>query len=206
MIILKKSIFFFGIVFLIMSCGANVYMSPDAKRLANLQSSLAILPPKIRMESGQIIGGTFTQSKESESFQIQEAMFSWFLQRMGKKGALQQIQDSETTNSRLKKAGYPQKDFSKEELCTILGVDAVVSSQYVLSKPTAQSVAVASSLLIGYEPTTNKVTATIHIFDKRSKKVIWNYANEYSGTWQSNLADVITDLMRNASKNLPYVK
>lgn len=202
---IMKNFLFISVIFLLMSCAANVYTSPDAHRFVARQKKIAILPPNITMQSGQFTG-KFEQSKENETLQIQNAMFSWFLKRLGKSASFKEIQDVETTNNKLKKANYPDKDFTKAELCEILGVDAVIGSQYTLTKPMPQGVAIATSLLVGYEGTTNRIGATIHIFDNNAQKVIWNYGNEYSGTWRETYNDVVNQLMRNASKKLPYTK
>lgn len=87
-----------------------------------------------------------------------------------------------------------------------MGVDAVLGSQFTLSKPMPQGVAIATSILTGYEGTTNRITATMNIYDNNAQKIIWNYGNEYSGSWRQSYSDVVNSLMRNASKKLPYSK
>lgn len=200
---IKKTFFLVGIILFLTSCGAKVYTSPDAKRLAHKQERIAILPPTITLREGQFTG-TFEQSKETESLHIQQAMFSWFLKRMGKNRARQSLQDIETTNAKLKQAGYPAKTLTKEEICQLLGVDAVISSHYTLSKPMPQGVAIATSVFLNYEGSTNEISATMNIFDANGRKVIWNYGNNFSGTWRYTYDDVVNRLMRNASKKIPY--
>ncbi|GIZ15381.1 hypothetical protein [Capnocytophaga catalasegens] len=201
--IIKNNLFLIGIILFLTSCGAKVYNAPDIKQRTTTPSRIAILPPTITMLSGQFTG-TFEQSKETESLHIQQAMFSWFLKQMGKSRIPHQMQDIETTNAKLKQAGYPEKTLTKEELCQILDVDALVSSHYTLSKPMPQSVAIATSILLDYEGTTNKILATMNIFDNKTHKVIWSYSNDFSGTWRETYHDIVDKLMRNASKKLPY--
>lgn len=202
---ITKNALFIGLSLLLVSCAAKVYTAPDSHKYTSGQTKIAVLPPNVSLQSGKF-SGNFEQSKQEEALKIQHAMFNWILKRMGKNSAVQEIQDLETTNIKLKKAGYPENEYTKEELCGILGVDAVLGSNYVLSKPMPQGLAVAASVLTGYEGTTNRITATMNIYDKNAKKIIWNYGNDYSGTWRQSYDSVVEDLMRNASKKLPYGK
>ena len=148
--------------------------------------------------------GRFKQSKEQESANFQKEMYAWFLKRFSQNNVSQEIQDIETTNTKLKRAGYPEKELTKSEICAVLGVDAVISSDYVMTKPMPQGVAVAASVLLDYEGTTNEITADMNIYDKKTDKIFWNYSNKYSGGWRSSYSDIVEDLLRNASKKMPY--
>ena len=188
------------LLMLFMSCsGAKVYNSNDTLAVTSSQKKIAILPPKISMQEGKYTG-RFKQSKEQESANFQKEMYAWFLKRFSQNNVSQEIQDIETTNTKLKRAGYPEKELTKSEICAILGVDAVVSSNYVMTKPMPQGVAVAASVLLDYEGTTNEITADMNIYDK----IFWNYNNKYSGGWRSSYSDIVEDLLRNASKKMPY--
>ena len=143
------------LLMLFMSCsGAKVYNSNDTLAVTSSQKKIAILPPKISMQEGKYTG-RFKQSKEQESANFQKEMYAWFLKRFSQNNVSQEIQDIETTNTKLKRAGYPEKELTKSEICAVLGVDAVISSDYVMTKPMPQGVAVAASVLLDYEGTTN---------------------------------------------------
>ena len=103
--------------------------------------------------------------------QFQKEMYAWFLKRFSQNNVSQEIQDIETTNTKLKRAGYPEKELTKSEICAVLGVDAVISSDYVMTKPMPQGVAVAASVLLDYEGTTNEITANMNIYDKKTDKI-----------------------------------
>ena len=192
------------LLMLFMSCsGAKVYNSNDTLAVTSNQKKIAILPPKISMLEGKYTG-RFKQSKEQESANFQKEMYAWFLKRFSQNNVSQEIQDIETTNTKLKRAGYPEKELTKSEICAVLGVDAVISSNYVMTKPMPQGVAVVASVLLDYEGTTNEITADMNIYDKKTDKIFWNYSNEYSGGWRSSHSDIVEDLLRNASKKMPY--
>ena len=192
------------LLMLFMSCsGAKAYNSNDTLAVTSSQKKIAILPPKISMLEGKYTG-RFKQSKEQESANFQKEMYAWFLKRFSQNNVSQEIQDIETTNTKLKRAGYPEKELTKSEICAVLGVDAVISSDYMMTKPIPQGVAVVASVLLDYEGTTNEITADMNIYDKKTDKIFWNYSNKYSGGWRSSYSDIVEDLLRNASKKMPY--
>ena len=192
------------LLMLFISCsGAKVYNSNDTLAVTSSQKKIAILPPKISMLEGKYTG-RFKQSKEQESANFQKEMYAWFLKRFSQNNVSQEMQDIETTNTKLKRAGYPEKELTKSEICAVLGVDAVISSDYMMAKPMPQGVAVAASVLLDYEGTTNEITADMNIYDRKTDKIFWNYSNKYSGGWRSSYSDIVEDLLRNASKKMPY--
>ena len=103
------------LLLLFMSCsGAKVYNSNDMLAITSNQKKVAILPPKVSMLEGKYTG-RFDQSKEQESANFQKEMYAWFLKRFSQNNVSQEIQDIETTNTKLKRAGYPEKELTKSE-------------------------------------------------------------------------------------------
>jgi len=86
----------------------------------------------------------------------------------------------------------------------ILGVDGVVSSNFALSKPMSDGAAVAMYLLFNANGSTNEVTVTLSINDCTNHKLIWNYNHVYSGGLGSSPQSLVSGLMRNASRKMPY--
>jgi len=68
-----------------------------------------------------------------------------------------EIQEIETMNANLKKAGYPETLLTSAELCEVSGVDGTMTSNSGLSKPKPEGAAVAVGLLIGEWGATNEV-------------------------------------------------
>ena len=105
----------------------------------------------------------------------------------------------------LRKAGYfDDNPMSPNEICEALGVDGVITSNYSLSKPMSEGGAVALGLLVGVSGSTNNTTVTLEIHDKETKKLLWNYNHKVSGSVGSSPAQLVDNLMRNASKKMPY--
>lgn len=195
-----------GVAMMMVSC-AKIYYSPDAFSIAKNHNIIAIVPPAISIQPSKKMDGTaLIEQQKAESINFQKEIYSWLLKRKSKGQITQEIQDIETTNALLKKAGYPDTPLTTAEICQTLGVDGLIVSSFSLSKPMSEAGAVALGVLTGTYGTTNQVTAKLSINDCSSKKLIFNYDHTFSGSVGSNPASLVDELMRNASKKMPYMK
>jgi hypothetical protein len=202
----NNSIYCWGLVLLttFTSC-AKIYYSPDAKALASKEKIVAIIPPTVSIEASRKIDGeSLKEQQRTESLNFQNEMYSWLLKRKSKGKITQEIQDIETTNAILKQHGYPEKLFTSNELCDILGVDGILKSNYSLSKPMSNGTAIALAVLGGFGGATNKVRVQLSMNDCLNKKLIWNYEHRYSGGIGSSPSSLIDDIMRHSSKKMPH--
>lgn len=190
---------------LLSSC-AKIFYSPDAKSLAQNHNTIAILPPTVSIAaSRKVEADAIIEQQKTESINFQKEMYSWMLKRKMQGKITPEIQDLETTNALLKKAGYPENIMTPSEMCEILGVDGTLGSNYSLSKPMSQGAAIATGILLGAWGATNQVTVSLSIKDCANNKLIWNYDHKFSGGLGSNPANLVDDLMRHASKKMPYI-
>ena len=196
-----------GLSVLLLSSCAKIYYSPDAFTLANSHKTIAILPPSISIAAGRKTDAeAIKEQQKTESLNFQKEMYSWMLKRKMQGRITQEIQDIETTNAKLKKAGYPDTPFTPSEMCAILGVEGVMGSNYALSKPMSDGAAVAMVLLVGASGSTNEVRVSLNINDCANKKLIWNYDHKFSGGIGSSPSRLVDGLMRQASKKMPYFR
>lgn len=188
------------------SC-AKVFYSPDALTLAQNQKTFAIIPPTISITSSskKITAETIKEQQRTESLNFQKEMYSWMLKRKMQGKITQEILDIETTNAKLIRAGFPGTPLTTTELCEVLGVDGIVTSNYSLSKPMSEVAAVAVAALVGAWGATNEVHVTMSINDYTNKKMIWNFDHKYSGSLGSSPSRIVDELMRQASKKMPYI-
>ena len=115
-----------------------------------------------------------------------------------------EIQDVETTIALLTKAGVNEgKILTPDEMCQLLGVDGILTSNYSLSKPMSEGAAIAVGLLVGTTGATNEATVSLSIHDSGTKKMIWNYDQKLSSSLGTP-ARLVDDLMRQASRKMPY--
>ena len=187
------------------SC-AKIFYSPDAKSLANKQQVIAILPSSVSIAASKKIDAeTMREQQKTESINFQREIYSWMLKRKMQGKLTKEIQEVETTNAKLKKAGYPENPLTTQEICQILGVDGIMSSNFGLSKPMSDGAAVAIGLVVGAWGSTNEVRTTLSISDCANKKLIWNYEHKLSGSVGSSPSRIVDQLMRQASLKMPYI-
>jgi len=201
-----KQISVIGLTLILLSSCAKIFYSPDAYTLAQSQKIIAIIPPTISIAASKKVDAeSIKEQQKTESINFQKEMYSWMLKRKMQRKMSQEILEIETTNAKLKKAGYPENPLTTAELCEVLGVDGIMTSNYGLSKPISDGAAVAVALLLGAWGATNEVHVSISISDCNNKKLIWNYDHKFSGGMGSSPAILVDDLMRQASKKMPYI-
>jgi hypothetical protein len=194
------------LVALLFSSCAKVFYSPDAYPLAHSQKNIAIIPPTVSITAKKNVdAAAMIEQQKTESLNFQREMYAWMLKRKMQGKLTQDIQETETTNAKLKKVGYPENPLTTAELCQALGVDGIITSNYGLSKPMSEGAAVATILLVGVWGSTNEVHVSLSISDCVNKKLIWNYDQKYSGSIGSSSSRLVDELMRDASEKMPYM-
>ena len=193
-----------AITFLFQSC-AKVFYSPDARTLASTHKIIAIIPPKVSIAARKKVDGeALIEQQKTESVNFQREMYSWMLKRKMQGTIFVDIQDVETTNAKLATMGFQDgKLLTPTDLCKVLNVDGILTSNYSISKPMSEGAAVAMAILIGFWGPTNEAVASLSIHDRRSAKMIWNFDHKLSSSLGSK-AGLVDDLMRQASREMPY--
>jgi len=186
------------------SC-AKIFYSPDSRTLASKQTLIAIVPPSVSIAARKKVDAeALKEQQRTESLNFQNEIYSWLLKRKMQGKIDKEIQQIETTNALLKKAGYPANPMTTEEMCEVLGVDGVMSSTFALSKPMSNGAAIALTVLFGAGGSTNEVRTSLSISDCENNKLIWNYEHKISGGLGSSSSRIINQLMRQSSKKMPY--
>ena len=201
-----KKVILIGLAAVICTSCAKIFYSSDAYTLAHNQKTIAIIPPTVSIAARKKVDAeAIKEQQKTESINFQKEMFSWLLKRKMQGKILQEIQAIENTNAKLKKEGYPETLLTTSELCELLGVDGVLTSNYQLSKPISTGAAVALALLAGAYGSTNEVHVSLSINDCNNKKLIWNYDHKFSGSLGSSPARLVDGIMRQASRKMPYL-
>jgi hypothetical protein len=202
---MKKSLILLIVAVLLLQSCAKVFYTPDARNLASTQKIIAIIPPKVSIAARKKVdGAALIEQQRTESVNFQIEMYSWMLKRKMQGSIFVDIQDVETTNAKLSDAGfYNGKLLTPIELCNILGVDGILTSNYSLSKPMSEGAAIAMAAVIGFWGPTNEAAASLSIHDQSTNKMIWNYDHKVSSSLGSP-ARLVDDLMRQASREMPY--
>jgi hypothetical protein len=203
--IMKKSIFLLVVAAFILQSCAKIFYAPDARPLAQNQRIIAIAPPKVSIAPRKNVdGAALIEQQKTESVNFQREMYSWMLKRKMQGTISVDIQDVETTIALLSKAGINEgKIFTPDDMCRILGVDGILTSNYSLTKPMSEGAAIALGVIAGIWGPTNEATVSLSVHDYSTKKMIWNYDHKLSSSL-STPAKLVDDLMRQASRKMPY--
>jgi len=202
---MKKSIFILITAALILQSCAKIFYTPDARPLAQNQKIIAIAPPKISIAPRKNVdGAALIEQQKTESVNFQREMYSWMLKRKMQGTIFVEIQDVETSIALLSEARVNGgKVLTPNEMCQILGVDGILTSNYSLSKPMSEGAAIALGVIAGVWGPTNEATVSLSIHDSGTNKMIWNYDHKLSSSL-STPAKLVDALMRQASKKMPY--
>lgn len=188
--------------------GARGYASPDAIQLAMNHRTVAVLPSKVTIAAQRKVDpAAIAQQQASEALNFQSAMHAWLLRRKGQGRFQPELLDVGTTNAKLTQAGYFNGTaLTPAEICNLLGVDAVINSNFMMSKPVSEGAAIAIWAVTGVATPTNSVTANFDLYDASGKKTIWNFNRNVQGSTFSDAQSLVDYLMRRASKKMPYAK
>lgn len=190
------------------SCGPTIYKADSFETSRAKIKSVAILPFGCSIDAKRLPKNvtieTLKASEQKTGYDVQGNVYTYFLQR--NKEYTIEFQDIDQTNAILKKANISYEDIllkDKGEICSLLGVDAVVTGKISMSKPMSEGAAVAVGLLVGAWGATNKSDVALTIHDKNAK-LQWRYDYQAAGSVGSSSENLAKALMRNASKKFPY--
>jgi hypothetical protein len=202
---MKKSILLLVAAVLILQSCAKIFYTPDSRSLAQNQKIIAIAPPKVSIAPRKNVdAAALIEQQKAESVNFQREMYSWMLKRKMQGTIFVDIQDVETTIALLTKAGINEgKILTPDDMCRILGVDGILTSNYSLSKPMSEGAAIALGVIAGFWGPTNEATVSLSIHDSGTNKMIWNYDHKLSSSL-STPAKLVDALMRQASRKMPY--
>ena len=193
---------FLAIAILLSSC-AKVYYSPDARQKAASHKIIAIITPKVSVSGGKITDvAAIKAQQDAESISYQKEIYAWLLKRKRQGRMTVDVQETDITNSRLKKMDYENNPIPASELCKALGVDGVITSNISSIKTMGDGASVGLLFLTGAFIPNKNVTIDLSIND--SEKLLFNYNHKMGGGIASSPAAIVDNLMRNASKKMPY--
>ena len=190
----------------ILSSCANVYYTPEAKATADTHTIFAIAPPRVSISARPKDNPeNIKEMQRNESRNIQLEMYSWLLRRKTQGYIRPDVLDVETTNAKLRDAGYfDGKNFSPQELAELLDVDGILSSNYSLSRPLSTGAAIALEVLTNIDPVSKEATVTLTLYDRNERLSLWNYSDAIGGGVLSNHANMVDNILARATRKMPY--
>ncbi|WP_187261515.1 hypothetical protein [Pontibacter beigongshangensis] len=194
-------------------CGPQIYQSNNFAVEKQKHKVVAILPFEVLIEAKRLPKGVTAQMLQEQQrdygYGLQGDVYGYFLKQMSKDRYTVTFQDVSKTNAILNDAFISYEDlrtYSKDELCRILGVDAVVSGKTTMSKPMSDGAAIAVGLLVGAWGSTNSINTTVTVHEGEKGDLMWKYDYMASGSVGSSRQSLSNALMKNTSKKFPYKK
>jgi len=184
------------------SC-ASIYLAPNGKSIASKHEIVAIVIPKVSIKARKKDDAeAIKESQRTSAFEFQQEIYKYLLKRKTQGKMQVNIQDVEETNAILGRSNI--KNLTTKEMCELLEVDAIMTSNFGLTKPMSTGGAIALAVLTGFGASTNEVVVTLSVKNCEDKSLLWKYDHKYSGGLGSSANRIVGALMRNASKKMPY--
>lgn len=210
-----RSYFVFFLMLITLSSQAQfesakqIYESPNLKAITAKHKKVAILPFTAQITYKRPPKGYTPEGNKMEEDAlakgIQTSMYTYLLRKASKYSV--SFQDVEKTNTILKQKGvYDQLDkVTKDSLCAWLGVDAVISGNFLQEKTTSEGAAIAKTVLFGsLGSKTGSGSLTMQINDKSDGEMIWRFFKSMNDDVFSSTDDLVERMMRKVSRNFPY--
>ena len=189
----------------------KVYEADSLKEIIANHKLVAVIPFNYKITLKKMPKNTTQEDiklqEEKGSLSAQNSFYTYALKKVEKKEVTVEVQDISRTKVLLSRDSITEKninDYLPEEICTKLGVDALITGDIIASQPMSEGAAVATQLLVGFSKT-NQAKATSKVYDKTGK-LIWSYGKEVAGGLGSDDDDMIRVLMRKTANRFPYFK
>lgn len=223
---------FITIIMLAAGC-ANNHQLPAYKKYGHQHKVIAVVPPESKY-TGRVPDKMTTAEVEklesAESLAFQKDIYDEIIRGSGtgKKDIKIDLQALNKTNQLLESNGISVRDSwkkSPEELCKLLGVDAVVRG-YIhkdrfMSDFASYGISVAEDILdilrdkipTGDIPLptdgmnlsrTYRVKASAQVLEGTSGLVLWGMDRQYDAEWDQPVDEVVKGMSRQFAKRFPY--
>ncbi len=206
---MKKLVLFWAVMALILSSCANIYFAPQSVSKSKTHSKIAIVRPDIKLIERKTLIKEDANAEEvinQLAMTIQNDLFSYMQKRNTKKNIHQiEILDIDKTNQLLKNVDLKNK--TNEELCKILGVDAVLITKFSFEKKYGDQTAMLLFVLTGGIWATNKTClVNANLYYCADTKNGWTYDFKTSGSGFTSYNGMAESLIKHLTKKTPYTR
>lgn len=193
-------------IFLGNSCSKTAYLSPAIEYVRGGEERLAILPFEVTNWVEKIPKGatieTLKGAEREDAYVMQRDLYRYCIREMSRQERMVNIQHINYTNDILKSKGISYEDLRnipKEELASILGVDAVIWSK-VNQIISGRNGFMIRRIMNGVWGGRNQVEATFAIHQANDGKMLWKYDYGLSIAGENSVEEVSKAVLRSVSK------
>jgi hypothetical protein len=188
----------------------QIFSVQNLPAVLSVHKNVAIVPFRVtigykKLPKGFDLEGNRLEEQKS-GFNLQQGMYTYLLRRST--DYFVSFQDVERTNALLRKAGVIDKidETLPDELCKILGVDAVIKCSYAYEKTGSEAGSIAVAVLFGVAGKTGSGNLTMQINNGTDGALLWRFYKEMNETAFSSGNELMERMMRKVSRNFPYMK
>ena len=188
----------------------QIFSAQNLPAVLSVHKNVANVPFRVtigykRMPKGFDAEGNRLEEQKS-GINLQQGMYTYLLRRSS--DYFVNFQDVERTNALLRKAGVVDKveETLPDELCKILGVDAVIKCSYSYEKTGSEAGAIAVAALFGVASKTGSGNLTMQINNGTDGALYWRFYKEMNESAFSSGNQLMERMMRKVSRNFPYMK
>lgn len=188
----------------------QIFSVQNLPAVLSVHKNVAIVPFRVtigykKLPKGFDLEGNRLEEQKS-GFNLQQGMYTYLLRKST--DYFVSFQDVERTNALLRKAGVIDKidETLPDELCKILGVDAVIKCSYAYEKTGSEAGSIAVAVLFGVAGKTGSGNLTMQINNGTDGTLLWRFYKEMNETAFSSGNELMERMMRKVSRNFPYMK
>ena len=188
----------------------QIFSVQNLPAVLSVHKNVAIVPFRVtigykKLPKGFDLEGNRLEEQKS-GLNLQQGMYTYLLRRST--DYFVSFQDVERTNALLRKAGVIDKidETLPDELCKILGVDAVIKCSYAYEKTGSEAGSIAVAVLFGVAGKTGSGNLTMQINNGTDGALLWRFYKEMNETAFSSGNEIMERMMRKVSRNFPYMK
>ena len=188
----------------------QIFSVQNLPAVLSVHKNVAIVPFRVtigykKLPKGFDLEGNRLEEQKS-GFNLQQGMYTYLLRKST--DYFVSFQDVERTNALLRKAGVIDKidETLPDELCKILGVDAIIKCSYAYEKTGSEAGSIAVAVLFGVAGKTGSGNLTMQINNGTDGALLWRFYKEMNETAFSSGNELMERMMRKVSRNFPYIK
>ncbi|HEY1060697.1 MAG TPA: hypothetical protein VGE44_03395 [Daejeonella sp.] len=187
----------------------QVFKSPNLPTATASHKTIAILPSDVlityRKQPKNFNPEADREQEIKMSTSIQGSLYTYLLRHSNEYPI--SIQTVDETILRLKRVGMEGNldKFTKTEIATALGVDAVLSSKFEMRQTQSDGLAIATMVLVsGAGGRTGIGKFTLNLNNGTDGELLWRFYKSMDENVIACSTDLIERMMRKVARNFPY--
>ena len=191
------------IAFCLLSCNSVKYNS-GGRSMVQSHETIAVLRPNIYLyDYGK--KEKVDSMRKIEAVNLQAEIYDWLQRRRFENKLAVDIIDLDECNIRLASISELELSGMKtSEICKLLNVDALLSSNFILEKLVSWESAKAFAKLTQSDLSTNRIKVELALHESEYSDVNWSFNKDVEGSNDITYKQLVDKILSKAVKKMPY--